>query len=202
MFTTLQPIIFIIKTYRRSNMKKHLIALSVLMTLSISITFGQSEQKNSLKANPLGLIVGIGKINYERKITDASSAQLGISYFKFSNDGSSISGLSLIPEFRFYVSKKAIDGFYLAPFFRYRNLTVKDEDDGFKASLNNYGGGAKAGFNWLLGKEQNFVIDLAFGAKYQDFSISVKEGTEDDLDNENLFHGFSPELHFALGFAF
>lgn len=183
-------------------MKKNVITLTVIMALSIGMVLGQSEQKNALKANPLGLILGVGKINYERKITDASSVQLGISYFKFSNSGSSLSGLSLIPEYRFYVSKKAIDGFYLAPFFKYRNLTVEDESDDFKASLNNYGGGAKAGFNWLLGKEQNFVIDLAFGAKYQSYSINVSQGSEDDFNNADSFEGFSPELHFALGFAF
>lgn len=173
----------------------------LLATLSINAQ-SENEPKNTLKANPLGLIIGIGKINYERKLSETTSAQLGASYFNYSADGLSLSGLALAPEYRFYTGDAALKGFFLAPFLKYNNVTLKDEDQGFKGSLNAFAIGAKGGFQWLLGKQESFVIDLAFGGKYSDFNLKVKEGSEDAYDNEDLFHGFSPELHFAIGFAF
>ena len=161
-----------------------------------------ASKSNTFKANPLGLIVGAGKINYERKINDGASAQLGVSFWSFGSDGSSISGLGLVPEYRFYTAQEALEGFYIAPFMKYNNYTVKDDDEGFKAAANVYRFGAKGGFQWLMGKKENFVIDLAFGGKYSDFNLKVKEGDDSDFENEDLFQGFSPELHFAIGFAF
>ena len=79
---------------------------------------------------------------------------------------------------------------------------VKNDDTGFEGGLNIYRAGAKAGMQWLMGKKENFIIDLAFGGKYSDFNLNVKEGTGESFDNEDLFQGFSPELHFAIGFAF
>ena len=158
------------------------------------------DRKNTLKANPLGLIIGIGKINYERKLGTHSSVQLGASYFSYTSDGSGISGLGLVPEYRFYVTGDAIGGFYLAPFAKYNALTLKDNDS--RGTVSWYSGGAKAGFQWIMGKKETFVMDLAFGGKYSDFNLRVKEGAESDFDNTDLFEGFSPELHFAIGFAF
>lgn len=184
-------------------MKKVLTSFFIIAVFGMTgVSAQDAEKKNTLKANPMGLIIGLGKINYERKLGDASSAQLGVSYFSYSSDGTSFSGLGLLPEYRFYVTKEALDGFYLAPFMKYNNFTLKNDEEDFKGSLNAYRFGAKAGFQWLMGKRKSFVMDLAFGGKYSDFNLKVKEGSEDDFDNENLFQGFSPELHFAIGYAF
>lgn len=183
---------------------KKLTLIIALFILGSSAVFAQdgSSKNNAFKANPLGLIVGLGKVNYERKLSESTSAQLGVSYFSFNNSGDSFSGLGLVPEFRFYVNKNALDGFYVAPFMKYNNFTVKDGDSGFQGALNIYRAGAKAGMQWLMGKNENFIIDLAFGGKYSDFNLNVKEGDGDSFDSEDLFEGFSPELHFAIGFAF
>ena len=191
-------------------MKPRLLTIITLITLSTTIfaqdTESATTKKNTFKANPLGLILGIGKINYERQLGPKSSAQLGFSFFSYTADGSGLSGFSLLPEYRFFVNGTAVEGFYIAPFAKYNSITYENEGDltgeDFKAKLNVYRIGAKGGFQWLLGKNENFVIDLAFGGKYSDFNLKVKEGNDDDFDNENLFEGFTPELSFAIGFVF
>ncbi len=183
-------------------MKKLTFLFALIILGSATVHAQDGDKNNSFKANPLGLLFGLGKINYERKLNDSMSAQLGLSYFSFSNSGNSFSGLGLVPEVRFYVGGNAIEGFYVAPFMKYNGLTLEDKDSEFKGRLNAYRGGAKAGMQWLMGKNENFIIDLAFGGKYSDFNIKVKEGSSDNFDSEDLFEGFSPELHFAIGFAF
>ncbi len=187
---------------------KKITLLSAVVWLALSSSvYAQSEgssdpvKANAFKANPLGLIIGIGKINYERRLSASTSVQLGASYFSYGNNDGSFSGLGLIPELRWYVGGHALEGFYVAPFAKYRNFSVKDKDDGSKYSVNVYGGGAKAGMQWLMGKKDNFIMDLAFGGKYQDFNYR-EEDNEGAVDIDNFLSGFSPELHFAIGFAF
>ena len=181
-------------------MKK--IVLLTLVSLIFATTAFSQEQKNAIKANPLGLIIGLGKLSYERELSASSSVQLGVSYFSYELFGSStFSGFGLIPEYRFYpgADKEAIEGFYAAPFLVYNNFTVKDDDS--KAALNIYGGGGKVGWNWLLGKSDGFVIDLSFGLRYTDGNLDVESGSDDDFDVD-LWKGVRPDLNFAIGFAF
>lgn len=181
-------------------MKKLILFITFILISAPSFAQEKKEFDNSLKANPLGFLIRIGKINYEKKISESSSAQLGAFLINYSASGDSFSGFGLIPEYRFYINDNAIDGFYLAPFLKYNNLTVKS--GGFKGALNIYRIGAKAGMQWLFGRNDNFVVDLAFGAKYSVFNLAVKFGSEDSFNNENLFTGISPELNLAIGFAF
>ncbi len=178
----------------------HLILVLSLLGVSSSMAQEDVANDNAIKANPLGLLLGIGKINYEKKLSDSRSAQLGVSYFNYGNSGDRLSGLGIIPEYRFYIKDDAIDGFYVAPFLKYNNFTVTDGD--FKGALNIYSGGAKAGMQWLLGKKDNFIIDLAFGGSYSDYNLKVKTGSDTSFDSEDLLSGIGLELNFSIGFAF
>lgn len=186
-------------------MKKSLTIFFVLSILGSSTLFAQDTETekgkmNSFKARPIGLIIGLGKIAYERKLNDHGSIQLGLAYFDYNFDSFGFSGIGITPEYRIFVTGDAIDGFYIAPFLSYDALTVKGDDT--KATGYRYGGGAKAGFQWLLGKRESFVIDLAFGGRYVDFGYKVENGSNDDFEDSSFLTGFRPDITFAIGFAF
>ena len=66
------------------------------------------------------------------KLSDMTSAQLGVAYMSYKLSDTKFSGLILTPEFRIYPKKNAIDGFYIAPYLRYQNFTVKNTSDDCK----------------------------------------------------------------------
>lgn len=102
---------------------KKLISLALLAILVLPIMAQEkpsvSEEPNVVKVNTLSFIVGTGSIFYERKISDNLSGQLGVGYLSYKIEDSKFTGLILTPEVRFYPKQNAIDGFYLAPYFRY-----------------------------------------------------------------------------------
>ncbi|MBV6644077.1 MAG: DUF3575 domain-containing protein [Cyclobacteriaceae bacterium] len=184
-----------------SSAKTAKVTLMALITILFVTASGfAQEKKNAIKAPPLGLILGFGKISYERALSEQTSAQLGVRFFSFDFDGTKFSGYGFIPEYRIYLGEpQAIEGFYAAPFAAFNSFSLKDGDS--KATLSVFGGGGKVGWNWLLGKRNSFVIDLAFGARYVDGNIKVDSGSEDDFET-GLWTGFRPELNFGIGFAF
>jgi hypothetical protein len=107
--------------------KKRLIILLTFVTLFSQIAFSQktvSPEKNVIKTNLMSLMVGTGSLFYEREITDNFSGNLGIGYLNYSFSKTSFSGLILTPEVRFYPKKDAIDGFYMAPYFRLQHFKL------------------------------------------------------------------------------
>lgn len=48
-------------------MKKLILFITFFLISASSFAQEKKEFDNSLKANPLGLLIGIGKINYEKK---------------------------------------------------------------------------------------------------------------------------------------
>ncbi len=191
-----------VREHQIINTLKTFILSLLLGTIICLPAFSQIKQ-NAIKASPLGLIIGFGKVSYERALNESNSAQLAFSFFSYDLSGTSFSGIGFVPEYRFYLSdeKEAIEGFYAAPFVVYNNFTIKSDEENSKASLNIFGGGGKVGWNWLLGKSDAFNIDLSLGMRYTDANLSVKSGTEDDFDFD-LWKGFRPDIRFALGFAF
>jgi hypothetical protein len=157
----------------------------------------ESENKNVIKVNTLALIVATPSIFYERKLSDNLSGQLGVAYLNYTLNSTKFSGLILTPELRFYVKKNAIDGFYLAPYFRYQNFKL--EVDNGKATYTNYGGGVSLGRQWIFKK--GFTMDLFVGGHYGSGTVKVETGTVDQF-NTNSFNGFRTRVGFALGFAF
>ena len=153
-------------------------------------------EKNVLKVNTLGLIVGTGSIFYEHKLSDMTSGQLGFAYLGFKIADTKLSGLILTPEVRIYPRKNALDGFYVAPYLRYQNYTLKEGAN--EGSISVIGGGLLLGRQWI--KKSGFTMDLFFGGGYGSSKLKVKSGT--DVFNLDLIKGFGPRIGFALGFAF
>lgn len=156
-----------------------------------------APEKNVLKVNTLALILTTGSVFYERKVTDASSAQLGVGFLSYNIEDTKFHGLILTPEYRFYVKKDAIDGFYAAPYFRYQNFGYETSATD-KGTLTTYGGGLAAGRQWIFKK--GFAMDFFFGGHYSGSSINIKTGTEPP--DITKFEGFRIRVGFCLGFAF
>jgi len=185
-------------------MKKALIILlAVVFTVpsfSQEKTKSVSTEKNVLKVNTLALFLGTGSIFYERKISDMTSAQMGLAYMGFKLSETKFTGLILTPEFRIYPKKNAIDGFYIAPYLRYQNFTVKSTTDNSKGSLTSMGGGLLFGRQWIT--NSGFTMDLFFGGHYGSSTVKIDAGGSASSINSSPFSGFKPRVGFALGFAF
>jgi len=158
-----------------------------------------STEKSVLKVNTISLLLGTGSIFYERKISDLTSAQMGVGYMNFKLGDTKFTGLILTPELRIYAKKNAIDGFYLSPYFRYQKFTVENNEiEDSKGTLTSMGGGLVFGRQWIT--NSGFTMDLFFGGHYGSADLTVDSGT-DSFDTD-FFDGFKMRMGFAIGFAF
>ena len=180
-------------------MKKLALMLLVLVVAVTSSAQDQSAvatEKNVLKINTLALIIRTGSVFYEREISDLTSAQLGIAYMNYKIDATHLDGIGITPEFRFYIRRNALDGFYMGPYLRYNNFGFDDgsSEGRYKA----FGGGVSFGRQWIFKK--GFVIDLFFGGHYTSSSVSLTTGSE--TPDFTRIEGFNIRTGFSLGFAF
>jgi len=60
---------------------------------------------------------------------------MGVGYLSYKIEDSKFSGLILTPEVRFYPKSNAIDGFYLAPYFRYQNFKLENTETNDKEPM-------------------------------------------------------------------
>jgi hypothetical protein len=175
-------------------MKKLL--LIALCLLSLANVKAQDARNNTIKVNPLSLFLATGSVFYERKINESTSLQLGVAYTGVKLSDVKFEGVAITPEVRFYFNQKALSGFYAAPFLRYQNFTVSDENS--KGTLSTFGGGALIGRQWVFGS--GFALDLFIGPSYNGGDVKVKEG--DEIDTSASLAGFGVRTGIALGFGF
>jgi hypothetical protein len=176
----------------------------IILFLAVSFAFPSFSQEkpqvapenNVLKINALSLFLGTGSVFYERKLSDATSGQLGLAYVGLKYQDTKFSGIILTPEVRIYPRKNAIDGFYVAPYLRYQNYTLQSGSD--KGTLSSMGGGFLFGREWIT--KSGFTMDLFFGGHYGSSNIKVKSGT--DNFKTDFITGFGIRVGFAIGFAF
>jgi hypothetical protein len=163
-------------------MKNHILTAVLALILVFSAgNLSAQAQDNALKISTLNLIARQVPIAYERAINEKQSfavmVQIGLPKNAPVNDIAGdvdgvgdigVSGLTITPEYRFYVTGEAMDGFYVAPFLRYRNWGYDFEgqfgDDLTEVTTEGnwsaFGGGAQLGYQWLIG--DHFVIDWYF----------------------------------------
>lgn len=152
---------------------------------------------NVLKINTLSLLLGTGSVFYERRIQEDRSAQMGLAFLRYTFEETTFSGLILTPEYRYYPKGNAISGFFMAPYGRMQQFTVKSEDN--KGVYRNLGGGFLFGRQWIT--RSDFTMDLFLGAHYGRGTINVDNGEEEDFETES-FEGIRGRVGFAIGFAF
>jgi hypothetical protein len=153
-------------------------------------------KNNVIKLNFSSLAFGNASFQYERIFAGRMSFAMGVSYMPetglpFANllmdqfghnddarraiETTRLSVFSLTPEIRFYLSKNAPSGVYLAPFARYTMMEMNQvyaftASNGLRyypdvdGSLNYIAGGLLFGYQFLLGK--HFNIDLWIAGPY------------------------------------
>jgi hypothetical protein len=162
----------------------------VLCVLSFSLAYAQLEKGNIIKYNLSGLAVKYHAVQFERVISPKKSFALTVGFspsnslpFKdrlielYGDDAQARTAIestnfqkfTLTAEYRLYLSGKAPQGFYLAPFARYSKMTMSqnysfiDSDNTthnplISGNFTGFGGGLLAGAQWTMGK--SVVVDL------------------------------------------
>lgn len=182
---------------------KKLMSLLALVTI-LSICAKAQDQKNVIKANPLGLLFGSANLSYERALTEKSSIAVSPSFGSYKLGGFKYSSVGLGAEYRFYLSssKNAPEGVYVSPAISYTSGKVSYEDAFFGTAVSDakFGGLQVKGVfgkQWIW--DSGFTIDLNGGISYINFSYT---------DNSNTaFSGLKgsgvlPTLAFGIGYAF
>lgn len=169
----------------------------LLITLLCTAFYSQAQDKTgAIKTNPIGLAIGLVNLSYESALSETTSIQGTVAYASIEILETQLTGFAANVDYRMYTDQ-ALSGFYYGPLAGYTSFTVEDESN--KGTLNAFNIGAKLGWNWLLGAEDNFVIDLGLGGAYSAGNVTVDEGSNDfDLGG---YDGFGPVLTFAIGYA-
>lgn len=200
-------------------MKSFVLSL-ILLAGSAGAALGQAA--HGIKLNPFSAGIRTASLFYEHRLGERRSAQLGVALTSMRPDDTHLDGLTLVPEYRFYLSGQALDGFYLAPFARFRTFrmsapTIKFDDNGRAYTedrvgrTRTIGGGVVAGWQWLLGR--HITLDVYAGPSYNASTFSANDGTPateyDDYSRiyniglrfSRMFDGAGLRSGFTVGFA-
>lgn len=129
--------------------------LKLVLYLLLFSTAGYA-QKNIIKTNPIGDVLGVYNIGYERQVTSSNSFAITFYNFNFSKfKGNSVSG-----EYRFYLdeSKPALKGLFVSPSIYYFDV---DEKNGQNRTFNEFGILFNLGYQWTL--FSNITLDSFLG---------------------------------------
>lgn len=172
--------------------------ITVLLTMVVGASaFAQKE--NVVKINIFSPIVKTLNIQYERKVKEDASFQLGFFYTGYSVSETSFSGIGITPEYRFYLSDTpAPAGVYIAPFVRYQNFSLTESTVNGKATLSTFGGGVILGKQWIF--KEKIVLDIFIGPSYSSGSLKVTSGSSSNFET-GAFDGFGIRTGLCFGFA-
>ncbi|GAB2969593.1 hypothetical protein GCM10027048_45590 [Hymenobacter coalescens] len=171
-----------------------------------------AQQAHALKLNVFSPVIRTGSFFYEHKTGAHRSAQLGAAYTNIKYGYTRRRGVTLTPEYRFYLTGDALDGFYLGPFVRFRGFKMSTEVTRFDDAGNPYqlartgnsytlGGGVVAGRQWLLG--DHITLDVYGGPSFSGSRFRFHQDAERlDFDNTGMFDGFGIRTGFTFGLAF
>lgn len=178
--------------------KLHQTLLALLFITGFSST--AIAQNTAIKINILSPIVSTASLFVEHAVGETSSIQLGGFYTGASIGETKFRGFGITPEFRYYLSDQALDGFYLGPFLRYQNFDLTDDLTEDEATFSSFGGGLVIGRQWLL--KERITIDLFGGPAYNSQSIEVSDGSSEEQFDTGAFGGFGVRIGVTIGVAF
>lgn len=184
-------------------MKTLLFSLAVLAGTA---TTASAQSSNAVKVNIFSPIVRTGSFFFEHKMSESKSAQLGFFFTGAKLEDTKLSGFGVTPEFRFYLSGEAMNGFYVGPYLRFQNFKLSTEATDVpgskaEASLTTFGGGVSIGRQWMF--KNRFTLDPFLGLGYSGGSIDLKgSAAEEDFDVNQGLKGFGLRTGLTLGIAF
>ena len=161
----------------------------------------RSDRRNIVKLNLPNLAYKNITLNYERILSNRTSASIHAGYIipsaapSFLTDALDIntttsnefSGFTATGEYRIYGKKKgAARGLYYAPYLRYANYkylfdeTIDGNFSNIDARISTFGLGAQLGYQWVI--KDRFVIDWGIvGAAAQRYNLSSTFTSTDDM---------------------
>ncbi|NVK51412.1 MAG: DUF3575 domain-containing protein [Flavobacteriaceae bacterium] len=128
-------------------MKKILILAITLFSFN-----AVNAQSSVIKANPLGLAVGVANAGYEFSVGEKNSLTISGIYYNVS----SINGIGAGAEYRWYFGEENLKGWHAGPSAGF--FSLKDGANN-KATVFNIG--AEGGHQWIF--SNNFVVDVFGG---------------------------------------
>lgn len=195
--------------------------------LSLALVLGSAgpalaQAGHAIKLNPVSAGLGTGSLFYEHRLAERRSAQLGGAFTRILDGDRRFTGLTITPEYRFYLAGRAPGGFYLGPFARFRSFrmtspVVRFDEDGrpYKelrtGRTRTYGAGAVAGWQWVFFR--HLSLDVYAGPSYSFGTFTTSDGSSadefDDFNNlkgigirfSQMFRGAGLRSGFTLGFA-
>jgi hypothetical protein len=184
-------------------MKKLKILFVVLMAGLFSFKVAQAQ--SVVKVNYLSIPLSTLNLAYENAFSDKASLQLqGYYWFGGSVGDVDYSGYGVTPEFRFYPQGKAPQGFFLAPYARYQDWSIKsevtDETGTYTAKANStsFGGGLCLGGQWIFG--DLITLDVWGGPGYNFYNLNYEQGEEGDISPRG--EGFTVRFGSTIGIKF
>ncbi|MFC1661573.1 hypothetical protein ACFL3S_09005 [Gemmatimonadota bacterium] len=109
-----------------------------------------------ISGNPLILLAGWFNAEYERKLSNTTTAGFGGGWISL--DGGDDDYTSLNGFLRYYPQGAALTGFYLGGRLGIHRVDTEDE------SASVFGLGVDLGYSWLLGPSRAFYVGLGLGA--------------------------------------
>ena len=179
------------------QLKLKFAALAASILMSATTVVAQSEQPNVVRINPLGALVGLGSVSYERAFSDKSSFVISPTFGFFKSDGDQLSLFGVAAEYRYYFTGLAPEGTYLAPgvggiFGRIKN------DFNERADVRGLNAKIVVGHQWIW--KGGFSLDLNAGISY--INLKAKEGSSSSFDNSESLNGILPALSIGVGYNF
>lgn len=173
-----------------------------LLLIVVSITVSAFAQKNIIKTSPLGLLYGRYNLQYERLLSEHTSASASVSYLQPSLFGlekmfsefvgydiledTRMKGVSIFLDYRAYpMNKTGAHGFYIAPYMRYSSL-------GFRTNVN------LSGMN-LSSEEEQSLNNIKTGFSIDRIGYGLKIGmhwvVKDVISIDWNFAGVGADLY-------
>ena len=179
-------------------MKKFITAFFICIT-AMQVQAQKTSLNTNFKLNLFSPIARSASGFVEKKISQASTVQLGFFYTGFSGSDVTLRGYGLTPEFRYYVGKKeAMNGFYLGPFLRYQQFKLNDKQDN-AGKLSTYGGGFLIGNQWIFSRK--VTLDAFIGPSYNHGDVKVTAG-QDEFNLPGGVNSFGVRTGVSIGIAF
>jgi hypothetical protein len=202
-------------------MKKLLVLATLLPLLA-------TAQKNVIKVNASSLVLRNYNFTYERKILPKSTLSLGIRIMpkgklpfqdvleKYAglddpnlNIGRfEIGGTAITPEFRFYLGRKAMRGFYIAPYARYASIDLRvpikytytsgtgnvTREADFTGKIKSFSGGVMLGTQYSFSR---FVVDIwliggHYGSSNGNLNAAIALNSQEQQSLRNSLESFDP----------
>lgn len=197
--------------------------LFILFLLTIVFSYGQ--KLNSITIDPSLPVFGTIQLQYERGITKNMSLSVSFGYKRSSGifeiqgidtdniitNDFNFEGFKIIPEFRWYLQKKALSGLYLGAYYKHQDYKFPIEGTYYDNAQNSYeidlegtvlsnAVGIQIGYKLMI--KNRFVIDFLIagpGLSFNTFELvenkPIPEGFYDDLSEAISQYGIFENLN-------